>query len=61
VLGDDDTALDLLRRSFAEGQGGRAWHQVHVLRDFDPLRGSPSFLALVRPGTWPGSVRAPVS
>ncbi len=48
VLGDDD-ALDLLRAAFAQGQGAQAWHDVHVSRDFDGLRGNPAFEAWVRP------------
>ena len=59
ALDDGDTALALLRQSFAEGQGGRAWQDVHVSRDFDPLRRTPAFSALIRPGSWPGPGAAP--
>ena len=55
ALGDDAVAVDLLRRSFAEGRGAQAWHEVHVSRDFDALRGTPSFDALVRPAPAQGA------
>lgn len=49
VLGDDQGALDLLRQSFREGRGGEGWHQLHVARDFDGLRGQEGFQELLRP------------
>jgi hypothetical protein len=49
VLGEHETAMASLRSAFARGQGGEAWHLVHVSRDFDPLRGLDSFRDLVRP------------
>jgi TolB-like protein/tetratricopeptide (TPR) repeat protein len=47
ALGDRAAALRLLRQAFAEGSGGRAWYQLHILRDFDGLRDEPGFGDLV--------------
>jgi tetratricopeptide (TPR) repeat protein len=49
VLGDHSRAITLIRQAFAEGLYGNGWYGLHMLRDFDPLRGLPAFRELVEP------------
>ncbi len=46
VLGDRDVAVDLVRQALAEGQ---YYYAVHVIAEFDTLRGYPPFQELIRP------------
>jgi tetratricopeptide (TPR) repeat protein len=46
VLGEDDRAVELVRRALAEGRSGQFRTALHVLRDFDALRERPDFRRL---------------
>jgi tetratricopeptide (TPR) repeat protein len=46
ALGDLDTAIESLRRTFAEGRPYQVW--LHRDLDFEPLRNRAAFLRLVR-------------
>jgi DNA-binding SARP family transcriptional activator len=46
VLGEDERAIRLIRRAFAEGQDGRLRSALHTSRDFDQLREREAFRAL---------------